>query len=151
MNEEEMPPFWWHPHGMDMLISQTPESVRETTHTAGACHIKFFKNSGNDSYVLTTHAFRNPKNYRSDLERPLNGAMLATAYDLVRDYDDTDKEYALRFDADFGIPGVYLRKGKYVIFGGIGHGLETDPFPCLYLRDFLQNDIDRLRRLFIPA
>ena len=142
-------PAWFHPNGMDMKAEEVPANQRELMHTSGAHHVKAFKHRFGDIYEMSTFAFRNGGDFRAELRFPMNGGMFATAYDLDRDISVTDDAYAERFQADFGIPGVYLRRGNYLILGGVGHGLETDPFPCTYLHDYIRKDADRVRRYVI--
>jgi hypothetical protein len=159
MNKEEYrikyphPPDWWNDHGYDMRKTRDTFPPRrhpeqQIAFTSHSTHLKIFKHPRGDKYTLDPLIFGDDFEVRG--KRTLTGGMLATAFDLLRDVDENEPDFAAMFGAEFGMRGYFLRLGPYLNISGPNFAGDRGNEVSIYLYDSIKKAVNSLRSLQFP-
>lgn len=140
-----MPPKWFHHHGFKLSLGGEPiiqaTFGNEVVVNSNVAHLQIGPSMTRGIYqVLWCIAFSSNESVQGKIcltRNELKGAFLLL--------DSGEKSvFAELFDADAGVQGHYIRKGKWLNIPAPGNGFDGDPNISVFVSDEIKEAVRKL-------
>lgn len=142
-------PHWWHGRGKTVYDAGNRRDRSIVTLTSKSCHLKI-QRTGENEWIVSVYMHYPGKN-RTTHERYFNAVELATAFDTPRDLSVGNGLYAFRRRANFGVEGLFIRRGNFLNIPCPGSGVDGDPNMSIRLTAHIREKIGRFLRTGIAS
>ena len=139
---EGIPPSWAHYASARVYIVFNRQGKKCLTISSGSCHLKIRPiGDGKRKWEVRWIMFDKGPGNEVYGTRIFNPVELATAFDLHRDLVKTDDLFTAHYNAEYGIPGKFIRKGQFLCIPCPGTGVDGDPNMSIFLFPFIKQNI----------